>query len=420
MRYLLLLGLLLTSQQSFAATTYLNTACTFNGTGASGTCAASGGANGAYNTGASIFWSTIGAGNTLFIARGTTTSNWAGIIVDTGVTIDDYTGNAPGTTDTCPIWTRSGSQTFMMSITADNVTVNDICVTGTATSALISSTAANTSINRVNLTTNLGTGVGMRFNNGASNGSMTDSRVNYIYDDGVGISSSATGLFTITNLTCDHVDLALGTGDCIQVYDSASASLTVSGGTYTKETGFKQAIRFYSTGTLTIKNRPVIRLLAANAQGVSVTGAGNLIIESLTASGVGGAPLLFINNSGTSRVNNCELTGSDYGIWSSIPGGSLRIQNCNIYNSTTAGIYNTIDTTGGTTEVYNTFIRAPISLYNANTSAVLKADYNTYAIPLFRWNGATVSTLATWRSTSSQDTNSQSKSGPETIRTIRN
>lgn len=419
MRKILFL-LYLLSFQTLGATTYLNTACTFNGTGASGACAASDGTAGAYNTGASIFWSTIGAGNTLFIARGTTTSNWAGIIVDTAVTIDDYTGNAPSTADTCPIWTRSGSQTFMMSITANDVTVNDICVTGEATSALISTTGARTAINRVNLNTNTGAGVGMRFNNGSSNGSMTDSRVSSIYDDGVGIGSSATGLFTITNLTCSLVDLSLGTGDCIQVYDNAVASLTVSGGSYTKETGFKQAIRFYSNGTLIIKNRPVIRLLAANAQAVSVTGTGNLIIDSLTASGVGGAPLLFINNSGTTRVSNCELTGNDYGIWSSIPAGSLRIQSCNIYNSAIAGIYNTIDTTGGTTEVYNTFIRAPVSLYNANTSAVLKADYNTYAIPVFRWNGAVVSTLATWRSTSSQDTNSQSKSGPETIRNTRN
>lgn len=405
-----ILFLLLISFSVEAADKYIDTSCTFNGDGTAAACAASGGAAGAYNTGAS--W-TNGAGNNTYFKRGTTVSNLATIISSANQTFDDY-----GTADACPIITNSG--TFVLSVSANDVTFNDICVTGAASSALISTAAARTILNRVKVYSNsISNGIGVRFNNSSSDGQLNDVVVTDMTDDGIGISASATGLFTITNLNCSRIDTANSSGDCIQAYDGTPASLTVSGGTFIRETGTKQAIRYSGSGSLIIKNRPKIYLLAAGAQAVSMDGTGSLIISSIQAEGTSGAPLLYIHNTGQSYVYDCELKGNDYGIWSSRPSGNLTIRGCNIYNSAIAGVYNTIDVTGGTTEVYSSFIRAPKSLNNANTGAILKADYNTFAIPVFAWNGATINTLATWRSTSSQDTNSQSKSGPEIIRTAR-
>lgn len=413
----ILLILLFISTQSFAADKYIDTSCSLNGEGTAAACAASGGGVGAWNTGAS--WSN-GAGNTTYIKRGTTVTNLATSISSANQTFDDY-----GTsTDPCPIISKSGT-TFTFSVSADNVTFNDLCITGSQSSAVVSTSNANTSFNRVKVYGNNGGGVGIRFNNSSSNGSVTDSEVYNIDDDGIGVSATATGTFTITNLNCHDVDKTGGTGDCIQAYDGAVASLIISGGTWRKETAFKQAIRYSGTGSVIIKDRPKIYLVPTGTtagQAVSIQGAANVNIGSIyvDARGKTWAPIIFLNMTGNGQVSNCELLGGDYGIWSSIPSGNLKISNCNIRGSALAGVYNTIDVTGGTTEVQGTFIQSPTSFYNANTSAILKSDYNTFAIPSFRWNGATVTGISSWQSTSSQDSHSQVKSGPEIIRTTRN
>lgn len=408
MNRILLALLLAWSAHGWAANTYLNTSCAFNGVGATGPCAVSAGKAGAFNTGASIFWSTIGAGNTLYIARGTTTSNWAGIIVDAGVIIDDYTGDAPGTADTCPVWTRSGAQTFMMSITASTVTVNDLCVTGNASSALISTTGASTALNRVDASNNTGAGIGVRFNNGSSNGSITDSITSYIQDDGIGIGDTATGTFSVIRHRCHHVDLAGGQGDCIQVYDSASASLVVSGGWFTKETGFKQAIRSYSSGSLTIQDRPEITLTAAGAQGISAEGTGTFTVTSVYIKGTTGAPLIFAHTSGTTTISNCILDGGDYGLWSSHATGTATVSHCAIRGQAIAAAYHTTDGAGGTLTIRNSYLDAPVNIYDAHASATTVSDYNQFGPSLgtFRTNGVTNADLAAWVVASSQDTHS--------------
>lgn len=99
-RHLLPLLFLLVPMWAWGANVYLDTSCAFNGTGAAEDCAISGGAAGAFNTGASI---TYGAGNVYYIKRGTTVTNWPSPASQT-VTIDDY-----GSAVACP--TISGGLT---------------------------------------------------------------------------------------------------------------------------------------------------------------------------------------------------------------------------------------------------------------------------------------------------------------------
>ncbi len=379
----------------WAATTYLNTSCAKNGNGASGACAAIAGGAGAFNSGLSVFWSTIGAGNTLYIARGTTVSQWAGIIIDTAVTVDDYGTGA------CPVWTAPVG-TYMISVSADNVTINDICVTGNASSALISTTKANTALNRITAYSNSGSGIGIRFNNGSSNGSLTDSTVYDIYDDGVGIGATATGTFTITNLDCYRIDRANGTGDCIQAYVGTPANLTIVGGTYRKETPVKQAIIYDGSGAFTMRGLPKF-YNKSGGPNVAVWGTGTVDIDSMFCLATAGASCLFLNTTGTTDVRNLILIGADYGIWSSHASGTTTIRNATIIGSHIAAVY---ATTGGTLNIKDSYLDAPRTLWQATSAATVVADYNRYGRAVFGWNGAEITSFATWKSTSSQDTNS--------------
>jgi hypothetical protein len=409
---LLLLLLFLVCGNSWGATTYLNTACALNGNGTSGPCATTGGGAGAYNTGASIFWASIGAGNTLYIARGTTTNNWAGIIIDSAVTIDDYTGNASGTTDTCPIWTRSGSQTFIMSINANDVTVRDICVTGQASSALINTLQARTVIDNVYIYENSGTGVGVRFNDGSSDGTLEDSIIDGIWDDGIGIGASATGTFLIKNVTVKNVDRANSSGDNIQAYVGTAANLIIDGGTYIKEAGkaVKQVIIYDGSGTVTMRNAPKI-FQYSPAPGVAFWGTAVVDIQSLFVYSVGRdcCAALFLTNTGTTTVKNAILIGGGYGIWSSHASG-----NTTVYNSTIigAGISAVYATTGGTFTIRNSYMDAPQTLWQASSLATVVSDYNTYGRQAWGWDAVLYTTLAEWRTASSQDANSDVTSDP--------
>lgn len=412
MKYLLktlfVLILLISSHTAFGANTYLDNRCFFNGNGTAGNCASSGGGAGAYNTGASIFWATIGSNNTLYIARGTTVGNWAGIIVDTAVTIDDYGDPALS----CATWTYPSATSFVMSINQGGVTVNDICVTGSSTSALISTVKASTTINRVTLYSNAGSGVGMRFNTGSSDGSINDSTIYDIYDDGVGVSNLATGMFTVKNLTCYNVDRGLGIGDCIQVYDDAISNLTVDGGWFRRETPYKQAIRYHGTGTVTVKNRPYIDVSTGydggfnGAQGISMDGTSTLNISSIYIKGNDGAPAIFTHNNGTSTISGAILEGGEYGIWMSHPRGLYNIFNNTIVGQDLGGLYHTTDGSSGTAIIKNNYIDAPINISDVTPLVTTIANYNRYGSGTFLDDANTRATLALWQSNTGQDNNS--------------
>ena len=371
MRALALL-LCLLSAQAWGVTYYIDTSCALNGdgTGASGACAASGGGAGAYNTGAS--WSN-GAGNTTYIKRGTTVSNMATVISSATQTFDDY-GDASAS---CALVSKSGT-TFTFSVTANDVTFNDLCIAGSQSSAVVSTIAARTIFNRVTVSDNRGGGVGIRFNNASSDGAINDSTVYNIDDDGVGISTTATGTFTITNLTVYAIDLIGGTGDCIQLYDSASANLIVSGGSLTKETGNKQAIRAYTSGYVIIKNSVKITLLAAGAQGISMEGSGALSLISAYITGISGAPLVFAHTSGLTNISGNVLVGGDYGIWESHASGTATARNNTIKGQAIAGVYHTTDGAGGSFDLVNNYIDAPTNVYDAHASATTTANNNRY------------------------------------------
>jgi len=409
MRKILLIALFLLSGHSvFAADTYLDNRCTFNGNGTAGNCASSGGGAGAYNTGASIFWSNIGANNTLYIARGTTVGNWAGIIIDRAVTIDDY---GP-LTDSCPVWTFTNATTFVMSINEGGVTVNDICVTGSSTSALIGTAKASTTLNRVTAYSNSGTGIGVRFNTGSSDGSINDSTIYDIWDDGVGISNVAQGTFTVKNLTCYNVDRGIGIGDCIQAYDNSVSNLVVDGGWFRRETPYKQAIRYHGTGTVTIKNRPYIDVSAGydggalGAQGISMDGTSTLNISSVYIKGSQGAPAIFTHNNGTSTISGAILDGGEYGVWMSHPRGLYNIFNNTIVNQSIGGLYHTTDGSSGTAIIKNNYIDAPINISDVSSLVTTLSDYNAFGSGSYLDNGFTRADLATWQSATGQDGNS--------------
>jgi hypothetical protein len=388
--------------QAWAATYYIDTSCEFNGngTGGSGACAASGGAAGAYNTGAS--W-VNGVGNTTYFKRGTTVSNLATIISSASQTFDDY-GDASAP---CPLIAKSGT-TFTLSISAADVTINDLCISGSQSSALLNTSAARSIFNRLTVYSN-GTlnGIGVRFNTGSSDGQLNDSLVYDMTDDGVGISNAATGTYTISNLTCHHIDTAASSGDCIQLYDSASASLVVTGGTYTRETGTKQAIRAWTSGSMTIRNVN-IEMQAAGAQGISIDGTGELTITGSYIKGVSGTPNIFTHTSGTTNISGNVLVGNDYGIWSSHATGTLNAFNNSIRGQAITGIYHTTDGAGGTLNAYNNYIDAPTNINDAHASATTVADFNAYGPSdgNFVDHLGTYTTIASWRTASSQDANS--------------
>ena len=395
MRKLLLIALFFISQQSFATTYYLDTSCTFNGdgTGASGTCAASGGAAGAYNTGASI---TFGAGDTIFIKRGTTVTNFPSP-VSKNITIDDY-----GSATACPVISKSS--TFALSLSAANVTINDICLTGVNTSAVLNISAATASLNRIEVYGNTSAGaILVRFNTGSEGSSITDSYIHNSADDGIGVGSGVTGLITITNLRCSNVDTDNLTGDCIQAYTGTSATLVINGGKFYKETANKQALIYDGSGYLVVKGTPTFDV-RGGSQGIQTAGTGSAFIYGATIiGGSASAKLIQVTNTGTTYINNVTGTGGVYGIYVSHASGSAEVVNSTIRGQSNSAIYNT---TGGSLKVTQTHMGAPVSLYNASGSASLVSDYNTFAVPGFVWNGSVVNGLTTWQSTSSQDTNS--------------
>jgi len=406
MRILALL-LVLISTPAWAATYFIDPTCEFNGngTGGAGACATSAGGAGAYNTGASWF---NGVGNTTYLKRGTTITNLPTVISSATQTFAAYGNPALD----CPILSKSNT-TFTISISAADVTFEDICLTGNQSSAIISTAAARTTLRRIRAYGNYGAGVGVRFNTGSSDGKLIDSEVSEITDDGVGISAAATGTFELTRVRCNRVDLAGGSGDCVQVYDGAVSNLIVSGGVYTKETDFKQAIRYSGSGFVLIKDRPEITVGGAS-QAISVDGSGPFTLTSVHARGKTGAPLIFTHTSGDTYISGALLEGGSYGVWESHATGVAFVSNSTIRGQDTAAVYHTTDGAGGTLTVQNTYMDAVENIYDAHASATTVANNNRYGPRLgtFRLNGALQSTLAAWQAASSQDANSQTITDP--------
>lgn len=373
-----------------AATEYLNTSCANNGNGTAEGCAASVGAAGAWNTGASI---TYNAGDIINIARGTTVTNLPSP-VSAQVTIQAYGTGAD------PIISQNGT-TFTLSISANDVTLNDLAIRGNQSSAVVSTVAARTIINRGSVYGNATTsGAGIRFNTGSSDGQLNGTTVYDIDDDGIGVSVSATGTFTLTDVTCYEIDQGNLGGDCIQAYDGTAANVTVDGGSFTKETGNKQAIRYSGTGTLRIIGNAAIDAQGLNSQGVSMGGAGALQIERAYIKGNDGAPAIFASNTGASYVRSSLIVGGEEGVWSSHASGTLEVSHNDIIGQALSGVYHT---TGGTLTAKNNFIDAPTNIYDASAGATTVADYNRYGSGVFRLDGTAYATLALWQTASSQD-----------------
>jgi hypothetical protein len=360
--YWMLLGAFL-APSSYAATTYyINPSCPNDGNGTSPGCAVGPGQPGAYSRGGSLVW---GTGNTFLLRSGTTLYDLPTIVRGTGTTLGTYGGTTCAT-----IWRPSG--VFVLSIAADDVTVDGLCLTGNVSSAILNTTHARTQILRSRIFGNRGGGVGIRFNNGASDGVVTDSATYNIDDDGIGIGALARGTFTITRHDCHDVDKQLGTGDCIQAYDGTIASLTVRGGVLRKETAFKSAIRYSGSGVLLIEQGVQIELQAPGALGVSVDGTGVLNMKSSYIKALPGSWGIFAHNTGNSFISNVFVDGGDYGVWSSHPFGSLTVSFGAVVNQTKASIYHTSSGAGGALFVNDTILEAPQTVVSVKgTSTVV-------------------------------------------------
>jgi hypothetical protein len=392
-RLTLILFLSLFANSVWAATEYLNTSCAINGNGTAEACAATPGGAGAWNAGASV---TYNAADIINIARGTTVTDLP-TSVSSQVTLQAYGTGAD------PIISKNGT-TFTLSISAADVTLNDLAVRGNQSSAVISTIGARTTINRGSVYNNTTTnGIGIRFNNASSDGAVNGTVIYDINDDGIGISATATGTFTLTNIVCYEIDKGASNGDCIQAYDGTAANVTVSGGNFTKENGIKQAIRYSGSGTLRVINGAVISAPVSGAQGISMEGSGILQVERAYIIGSDGAPAIFATNTGASYVRSSIIDGGEEGIWSSHASGTLDVFNNTIKGAFVAGIYHT---TGGTLTAKNNFIDAPVNIYDASAGATTVADYNRYGSGTFRIDGAAGVALAAWQSTTSQDANS--------------
>lgn len=381
--------------QAWGATYYLDTSCTFNGngTGGGGACAASGGAAGAYNTGASI---TFGAADTIYIKRGTTVTNFPSP-VSAQVTIDDY-----GSATACPVISKSA--TFALSLSAANTVINDICLTGVNTSAILNIAATGASLNRLEVYGNTSAGaILVRFNTGSGNSSLTDSYIHNSADDGIGIGSGVAGLITITNLRCSNVDTDNLTGDCIQAYTGTAATVVIDGGVFYKETTNKQAIIYDGSGGLIVKGTPTLDV-RGGSQGIQTAGTGSAFIYGTTIiGGVASPKLIQVTNTGPTLISNVTGTGGVDGVYVSHASGSAEIINSTFRGQSNSAIYNT---TGGSLKVTQSHMGAPVSLYDASGSSALVSEYNTFAVPGFVWNGTPLNGLSNWQSTTSQDSNS--------------
>ncbi len=397
MRALFLL-LCLLSAQAWGATYYLDTSCSLNGngTGASGACAASGGGAGAYNTGASIVF---GAGDTIYIKRGTTVTNFPSP-VSQSVTLDDY-----GVGDACPTISKSGV-THGLSISAANVTINDLCITGSNSSSVLNIAASGFAGNRIEVYGNsTANAIGLRFNTGSGDSSCTDCIVHDISDDGVGIGSSiVSGTITLIRLTCYLVDTGNSTGDCLQAYTGTAANLAIVGGTWTRETSNKQAIIYDGSGTFSVAGSPQIDV-SAGAQGVQVAGSGTFTMTSVDIKGgASTAKLLQITSTGNGSLSGIILSGGIDGLYVSHASGAVTANNLTISGQSGAAVYHT---TGGTLSISNSYMDgATAALQDASGSATTTSNYNRFGRALWYWDGVSKSSLSAWQSASSQDANS--------------
>lgn len=358
----ILLGLLCAPLCCAGTTFYINPSCVHDGNGLSSACSAGAGQAGAFARGASLIW---GAGNTFLLKSGTTLADMPTILRGAGTFISTYGGAA------CATVSRASGM-FVLSIAADDVTIDGLCLTGNSASAILNTTGARTKILRSRIFGNRGGGVGIRFNNGSSNGEVTDSATYNIDDDGIGIGDGALGTFTITRHACYDVDKRGGIGDCIQAYDGTSASLTVHGGTLRKETAFKSAIRYSGSGVLLLDQGLQIDLLIPGSIGVSVDGTGVLNLRSTYIRALPGSWGIAAHNTGTSTISNVYIDGGHYGVWSSHPFGSLTVSFAAIVNQTYASIYHTSTGTGGSLHVSASILDAPQTVVSVKgTSTVL-------------------------------------------------
>ncbi len=389
--------LLLAWGQAEAATYYIDTSCEFNGngTGGSGACAASGGAAGAYNTGASIVF---GAADTIYIKRGTTVTNFPSP-VSQSETIDDY-GDS---TATCPVISKSGG-THGLSVSAASVVINDICITGSNSSSVLNISAASASLNRIEVYGNTTAGaVGVRFNTGSGGSAITDSSVHDIADDGIGIGSGVTGTITITDQNCYLVDTDSSTGDCVQAYTGLAANVDIIGGTFLRETGTKQALIYDGSGTFRVIGAEITMTDAA--QGIQVAGTGPFSIERTYIKGAASAPkLVQITSTGAGSITSLVASGGVAGVYVSHASGTVNVYNSTVSGQSGAAVYHT---TGGTLNIYNSYLDgATAALQDASGSATTVENYNRFGRALFYWDGNLITSLASWQSTSSQGANS--------------
>ncbi|MEQ1771210.1 MAG: right-handed parallel beta-helix repeat-containing protein [Devosia sp.] len=365
---------------------------------------------GAYNSGDSVIYATVGAGNTIYIKRGTTVSDWAGINVNTAVNIDDY-----GTAERCATWSRTGGTTAIQ-LSSNGSIVRDICVTGDGSSNLVNITATGVTLSGVEVHNNAGAGAGISFTATSVGGTLTDVTVHDIADDGVNIAAAASGTFAITNLDCYMIDTANSLGDCIQANTGSVSNVVVSGGRFVKETNTKSAIIYDGSGTLTIKDRPEIYLEANSAQGIAMWGSGSLVLTSTYIDGENrtGAGCVFVTNTGTATISGLITLGCDYGAYVSHASGTAFIRNSTLKDAALSAVYHT---TGGTLTLNNNYMDAPINIDDASAGATTVADVNRYGLRLggFRLDGASHATLAAWQAASSQDANSTTGVDPEFV-----
>lgn len=397
MRALTLLLCLLASN-AWSADTYINKSCTFNGNGAAGDCAASGGAAGAFNVESSVTYAGVGAGNTLYIARGTTVT-FSSISITTAINIDDY-----GTATDCATWSKTGGSTAMQ-LTSNGITVRDICVTGSGTSNLVNIPGQNGTLNGVTVHSNTGAGAGISFTATAVNGTLNNVTVHDIQDDGINVNASATGTFTFTNLNCYLIDKADSLGDCVQGNTGTAANIVVDGGTFRKESNHKSAMIYDGSGTFTVKGNPKIYITGTGVQGIAMWGSGAMTLNGVYIESTTGAGNVFVTNTGTTNITGLISKGGDYGVYVSHASGTANLTTASITGAAIAGVYHT---TGGTLNIYNTYVDAPTNIYDASAGATTVSDYDRFGPTLgnFRLDGIVKADLSTWQSASSQDANS--------------
>jgi hypothetical protein len=384
--------LLVLSSRAFGATYYVNTACPINGNGLAGgnTCAQVSGGAGPFSVASSLVWR---GGDTILLRAGTVITDFPSPVLASNLTIGVYgAGN-------CPTIRRNG--TFSLSIAAPNVKINDICISGNASSALLNVASLGFVGNRLEIYGNGSpSGIGVRFNTGSGGAMLVDSAVHDISDDGVGIGTSTVGTVTLVNLNCYRVDLAFFSGDCVQAYDGTSANLVIDGGVFVKETATKQAIVYNGSGTVTIKGAPDIDI-SGGSGGIQISGTATFILTSANIkASPNTAKAILISTVGPSSVSGLVVDGGLYGVWVSHTSGAVTLTNSSVANQVVGAVYHT---TGGTLTVVNTYMDAPTTLFDASSTATTYAVNNRYGRASWQWNGIPVFDLSTWVTMSGQD-----------------